>query len=666
MLRTSLFFLVLLLALPAFAQNLIPNGDFDRPDDARPPTGWAMWGDDRYKDRANYTRDTGHPHTGAACYRIHHPKDTDGYTVLSPDRAIKAQPGMTYTVRFWARADAPGDSLVGLGAYERIDPYIDAPPAGFWSFQVGKEWKEFTFVSHEGLDFFADTSGLLMLTFRATTRKELERTLWIDDVSVTAAPKAEDILTLRSPRSLKPDPIEHGVSPGEHFNVRVHSESIADTVRRATGISFHRVRGHPNQPFTKQGDGPSRYNLAPETEQGIKDLRVPLTRFYALADEPLGAEWSIDRVAELCKKLEIPMESVVLELEEESASKRFAPEAWAKAVKHSVERGYGFRHWEVGNEVYAAMFNANGAFKSADEYIAHFIAVSRAIRAVQPKARIGVSVADNIKWGDYVLAKAAGHYDFVVPHFYAFPNAYADPFERIVLEQNRLMLEKARLLSAVIGAANPQRDVELLDTEWGLHSQSRTGGRADEAERNANIVGALHRAVRMIYYAKGGYVSGASTWGMFGRASEPGFCVLPIDEPPRRSMLFWLYYHFNRHLGDRVLRTSGTAPFVTDDHSPHAFPQTPILVTKKPDGTICVIVANGSWDKPVELTLSFDGVPRPVGNAIALSQDSLDAPAILPDAPDPTRPVEIQRDGDTLRLTIPAHAVVFIDLRAGA
>lgn len=650
-------------AVIGLAGNLVFNGDFESASDASPPPGWAMWGDDCYKTAANYTRDLSNPHSGLACYRIHHPAGTDGYTVVSPQHAIRAEKGTSYALTFWARSDSPGESLVGIGAYESVDPFVDAPPPGFWPVEVGTDWKPYRFVVHEGLDFFSETSQLMMPVFRATTKKERPRTLWIDDVEMTATPRPKDLPALIGPDALRVQPIEHGVTPGGRFTVRADAANpVGESNRMATGISFHRVRGHPNHPFTKQGDGPSRYNLAPATEQGIIDLRVPWTRFYALGDEPLGAEWSLDRVAEICRRLKIPMERVVLELEVESAGKRLTPETWANAVRHSVEQGYGFRYWEIGNEVFASMVNGGKGFKNADDYIDHLVAVSRAIKAVQPEARIGASIANNLKWGDYVMARAAGSYDFVVPHLYAFGDAYRKPFEFIVLEENRLALEQARRLRAMVKAYNPDRAVEILDTEWGLHSSSREGGAADYANRNANVIGMMHRAVRMIYYAKGGFLDGASTWGMFGQQEQPGFCVLPVDQPDRRTMLFWLYHHFSRHLGERVLPVSGTAGFYTDPETKQTMPLTPLLVTRSVDGPIYAIIANGSWEEPAPLRLSIAGATILKASAVALTQDDRDASAILPDAIDPVREVNVAIEGDTLVLTIPPHSLVFVTI----
>ena len=54
--------------------------------------------------------------------------------------------------------------------------------------KVDREWREFSYSIHEGLDFFADQSRFLFLTFHATSQSAEEQTLWIDDVRVSEEP----------------------------------------------------------------------------------------------------------------------------------------------------------------------------------------------------------------------------------------------------------------------------------------------------------------------------------------------------------------------------------------------------------------------------------------------------------------------------------------------
>ena len=77
-----------------------------------------------------------------------------------------------------------------------------------------------------------------------------------------------------------------------------------------------------------------------------------------------------------------------------------------------------------------------------------------------------------------------------------------------------------------------------------------------------------------------------------------GWGLLPLNDlgGSSRTYKFWLYYYFNRHLGDDVLRISGTVPYYTPQHSTlsdFAGPETPMLVTRT-DNIIYIIAVNGS------------------------------------------------------------------------
>ena len=255
-----------------------------------------MWGSQKYKTPSNYTRDTRYPHGGNACFRIHHPAGTEGYVVSSPETAIRPTPGMMYTVTFWARSDRPGEAIFGWDAYHQLRPFVGAPSPGFHPLRVDTEWRSFRFVLHEGWDFFADECRYLLLVFKATGRAEEERTLWIDDVNV-----AEEHSTrsgrLVNPATLSYEGLKHRLDPGDMLAITVDADKhVRAATREIGGVSFHRVAGWARLPFDRRG----RYALPPELEEAIREMRLPMTRFYALGDESFGLEAAINKAAELC------------------------------------------------------------------------------------------------------------------------------------------------------------------------------------------------------------------------------------------------------------------------------------------------------------------------------------------------------------------------------
>ena len=134
------------------------------------------------------------------------------------------------------------------------------------------------------------------------------------------------------------------------------------------------------------------------------------------------------------------------------------------------------------------------------------------------------------------------------------------------------MLDRVLRIEALLRAYNPNRDVYQYDTEWGMICSTPDGKEADYEDRNANIIGTMHRAVRLIYYAREDILRGASGWQMFSRLDAQGFGILSQDAPDKRFMLYWLYYYFNRHLGEWALLTDGTAPYYRTGNANQSFP----------------------------------------------------------------------------------------------
>ena len=644
---------------PAGAErNLVFNGDFEQASKSPVPEGWAMWGAARYKDPRNYTRDTTSPHGGKACFRIHHPTGTAGYIVSSPKHAVRPSKGMMYTVSFWARTDKPGPSKFGLQAYRTISPYVSARTPGFFSFEAAKKWKRFVFTYHEGWEFFADQANFLLLDFKATINRDLAKTLWIDDVSVIEAPST------RQGRLLDPDRMKY---PRLHHRLRSGGK-LAFTIdpRRRIGkanpnvggVSFHRVAGWTGLPYDKQG----RYVLPAGMEEAIKQMRLPMTRFYGVGDEEFTLEASIDKAAALCKRIGVRLETVALEFETQGATRALKPEVWVRGVKHSLARGYGFRRWEITNEPYVP--HQPMAFPTASDYARHVSTVSRAIRKAHPDALIGMSINPrNHEYGQVLLKRTTGHYDWIAPHYYCFMNAYINSFEDVVLTGNFHVLDLLLRTRHILGAYNPKRAVAQYDTEWGLHSRGPKGRRAGYARRNGNVFGTLHRAVRLIYYARENLLAGASSWEMFSTGDTPGFGFFSRGSPKERHMLYWLYYYFNRYVGAWALETEGTARYHSGTYRgvERTGPLTPVMATLSADGqTLLLVIANGSWRSgaPCSVTMRNFAPSRAAG--VVLSDDDPDGNPRSERKEDFVTKLPARIEADKLTCVIPPHSVVFI------
>jgi len=645
--------------------NLIVNGDFERSATQAPPPGWTMWGPERFKVPANFVRDPDRPHGGSASLRIQHPAGTEGYIVSAPDHAIRSRPGMMYTVSFWARADGPGRSVFGLMAYRSLQGFVDAPWPGSSPIDVSREWQAYTFTFHEGSDFFAENSRYLLVLFKAAAATADERTLWVDDVVVTERPTTK--LRLANPATLAYAPIEHRLLPGPDLVVRVDAQRpLRPVVPEVAGVSIHRVSGWTGVPYNQEG----QYLLRPELEDAVRQLHLPMTRFYAVGEERYGLEGAIDRAAELCGKFEIPASRTVLEFEIQDAHSKLSPETWVRGVRHVQDRKYGFRFWEITNEPYIR--DPKPTVFTPDSYAEHLVAVSRAIRAAQPEAQIGLSIygpqiGGPPAWGNYLLKKTAGSYDFVVPHYYFFARFDRTRFEDVVLTGNFQMLDKIQKTSALLHEYNPGRTVYQYDTEWGPMGRDRADQEPELCNRNSNIVGMLHRAVRLIYYIREAPVRGASAWEMFTFPDHPGYSFLSQAMAGRRAMNYWLFYYVNRHLGQTVLEMTGTAPYHegTLEGRRYRGPLTPAVVTIARDGRrLFAIVANGSWDRTVPCRIELANFTAGRATAVVLSHSDPAAYPFLEQKDDLVGELPSRLTSARLAMDLPPHSVVFATIEA--
>ncbi|MDX3242191.1 LPXTG cell wall anchor domain-containing protein [Streptomyces sp. ME18-1-4] len=124
------------------------------------------------------------------------------------------------------------------------------------------------------------------------------------------------------------------------------------------------------------------------------------------------------------------------------------PQEAADWVKYAnVDKGYGVKYWEIGNEVYGNGHYGNGkgwetdthADKSPKEYGKNLVAYAKAMKAVDPKVKIGAVLTtpgfwpdaekapgDSADWNNTVLSIAGRSIDFVIVHWYPGGKTTAD------------------------------------------------------------------------------------------------------------------------------------------------------------------------------------------------------------------------------------------------
>ena len=240
-------------------------------------------------------------------------------------------------------------------------------------------------------------------------------------------------------------------------------------------------------------------------------------------------------------------------------------------------------------------------------------------------------------------------------------------FESAVLTDNYKVLNDAIKLNSLLRVYNPGRDVFQYDTEWGAGGDGPQG--VDKENRNANILGTLYRAVRLIYYTREGMLRGAGSWCMLTTLKSPGFGIISQEAPKQRLLIYWLYYYFNRHVGTQMLPMEGTAPYYTpvngDDpyNKQYSGPVTHALATLSADGRqLYLVIANGSWSQTYPCSVTTKGFIAKSANGMLLSNDDLDGNPLLQRKEDAISDFPVTMEATKMTCKVPPHSVVFITL----
>jgi len=659
--------MLLLMFCANASENMIRDGGFELEYNNIKDinNSWTIWGPQEGKIWGNFTRDTTNPHSGNACMKVFgkgdRPSIWHGVLASNPqENILTPKKGKKYTLTFWARTDTPGSFVLHVGAYKDIKPMVQGSSILKTSFAPDENWKKFSYSFNEGKDMFAENARYMYVGFFIKPRNDnnisTDKTLWVDDVSLVEEDSTPGTTSLINPATADVPPLPLCLKKGDNVNINIDASKITgDTCQKAGGISVSNLGRWAGTPYSKTGE----YNFNPVLEKGVRELKLPFTRYYAMIEKEVFStiENSIDAAASFQDKTGIPKETTIICLEPWHARTDFSPETWAKAVRHSLKKGYRFRYWEVGNEVYFP----ETMYKNPQQYIKHVKEVSKAIREVQPDAQIGMSInSSDIQWANLVMKEAAGYYDFVCPHLYGgFGKNDPSKFEQTVIENNHRKLDEAREINYLLKAYNPDRKTYIYDTEWGMHSSADDGGRADCQPRNGNIFGTIYRAIRLLYYARENLVYGASAWNLHGK--EPGFSMLNVAKPNSTTMLYWLYYYFNRNVGEKAIGMTGTTPYYENKDT--SLPLVPAMATISKDGnTLYLMLVNGSWKNSYPASINIKGFASQKHNAVLLTHDDINADPEIKEKSEFVKDLAISRDGDKLAFEIPAHSIAFITL----
>ena len=312
-------------------------------------------------------------------------------------------------------------------------------------------------------------------------------------------------------------------------------------------------------------------------------------------------------------------------------------------VRYVNARQLRVRYWEVGNELYIKGGSpTNSATIDPQTYAARFIEFARAMRAADPRIKIGAIGGENQgryrlvsypEWNRIVLQNAGREIDFLAVH-----NSYAPvgPEERLdvrtvyeaMLAAPLLIRRNLETLERQISQYAPDRagKIDVAVTEWGPFFDVQFNSRY--IDHSKTLGAALFTASAMKQFIESRATRIANFWmlhdwsvlGAIG-SRNASFPATPEWFPTARYYAFQLY---TKHFGEKLITTTVKAP--TYDSEPVGWidsvddvPFLEIISSLSADGQhLYVMAINKHFDSPIETVITLRGF-QPEGTAVVWS-----------------------------------------------
>jgi hypothetical protein len=336
--------------------------------------------------------------------------------------------------------------------------------------------------------------------------------------------------------------------------------------------------------------------------------------------------------------------------------------AWVQYA--NVEKGYGAKYWEIGNEIYGnghygATWEAdNHADKTPAGYANGVVAYASAMKAVDPSIKIGavltmpanwpdglVGGGDAGTWNQAVLSIAGPSIDFVDLHWYPGNTSAGDVLAKPNLIPDSVYLVRQQI-ARFAGANAPNIGIALTETNsvvgvntqpGALYFADLTAGLLEQGVFTVDWWD-VHNGPTAVSTIAG--QTDFADMGLFSSAT----CVAGGCEPALNTP-FAPYYALGMlstfaHPGDQMIRAGTDQPLVTA----HA--------VRRANGEVAVLLVNKDPDNAHPVTISYAGL-SPTGDAPTVSTFTNGATAIV-----------TARAGTATSQVLPPYSLTTVVLRA--
>src|SRR4051812_7888241 len=307
---------------------------------------------------------------------------------------------------------------------------------------------------------------------------------------------------------------------------------------------------------------------------------------------------------------------------------------WVKYA--NVDKGYGVKYWEIGNEVYGNGHYGDGKGweidthddKSPKEYGKNLVAYAKAMKAVDPKVKIGAVLTtpgfwpdavrapgDSADWNNTVLSIAGRSIDFVIVHWYPGGTTTAD----VLKTPSRIAGVRSSLRSLIAKYSGSRAaSVEIAVTETdAAFSPAQTSQAAALFAPDTYMTwfeqGATHVDWWNLHNGSGDApttVNGQTDY-QDGGVLSAGTCAGGKCEPPRETP-------FPTYWGIRSL-TALAQPGDTMVKSSSGNPSVTVHAVRSSKGGLNVMLINKSPKNAARVSLSYAGFTPAAGAVTTVS-----------------------------------------------
>jgi hypothetical protein len=217
---------------------------------------------------------------------------------------------------------------------------------------------------------------------------------------------------------------------------------------------------------------------------------------------------------------------------------------------------------------------------------------------------------------------------------------------------------------ADLRAANGGKPIPLNVTEWAGTGALDSKTQADDNPFGGNIVGALHRAIRQVWYLRENLVESATQWQTHAPTDRtPGLTFFFWQKPlGGRTLLWYLSDLLSQHVGDQILADKVQSPMLEMGFS--RLPVVHSICTRdSKTKTLHWVLVNAAQGDTISCTLTIKGSRLNARGQVTTLSQGLDDSPVVTDVAALRKEAEVVFVGGKARLALPPHSVSFVEVR---